>query len=424
MWWLYANPFWNAFAQQFAPFTTQTQSASVQPTPEPANPLLPYYQTLATHGDHAFGVWDRASGFSLFTANWERVTGMSTAACAGQQFIQQLNARDAEVLAGALQSLPTRMDAPMVIDARAINADTSDGERSLAFALWPMSESGLHGSVMVMAKDVDALRRLQQQCYDADHGRNAAEKSRSNFLSNMSHELRTPLNAIMGFSEMMQTKMFGDVGHPTYEEYVKDIHHSGRHLLGKINDLLDIASIDQNQLSLDEQEADIQGLLGDVIEAFSHTAFERSIKIERDIPKEAVVAIIDRPKILCILSHFVSNAIRHSGPGTTLTIACRVHRTQGLILSVRDQGEGITAARLANIVKALQAGETYFAMDSEGIGLGLSLSKELAARHDGALSIDSIRHKGTVVSLVLPPERVVKGLGTGNGRRNIHLAKQ
>jgi signal transduction histidine kinase len=91
---------------------------------------------------------------------------------------------------------------------------------------------------------------------------------------------------------------------------------------------------------------------------------------------------------------------------------------------VRDQGEGITSARLANIVAALQSPETYFAMDSEGIGLGLSLAKELAVRHDGTVSIDSIRGTGTVVSLVLPPERIIRGLGTGNSRRGIHLAKR
>lgn len=424
MWWMVAYPWWNTFANMYAPFGVATPSEQPAAKPEPASPLLPYYQTLATHGDHAFGVWDKGTGFSLFTANWERVTGLNAADCAGQNFLSHMNTRDGELLSGSLQSLPTRLNEPLTVEVRAKNADTSDGEKSLMFALWPMSEAGLHGSVMVMVKDIDALRRLQHQCQHADAERHAAEKSRSNFLSNMSHELRTPLNAIMGFSEIMQTKMFGEVGHPTYEEYVKDIHHSGRHLLGKINDLLDIASIDQNQLSLAEEEIDITALINDVIEAFSHTAFERNLRIERDMPKEAVIALIDRPKILCVLSHFVSNAIRHSGSGTTLTLACRVHRTQGLIISVRDQGEGITAARLANIVKALHSEETYFAMDSEGIGLGLSLSKELAIRHEGSLSIDSIRHKGTVVSLILPPERVIKGMNSGNGRRGIHLAKR
>ena len=419
MWWMFTLPWWNMM---------QAPLASAEPTSAPApemagSPLLPYYQCLATHGDHAFGIWNNGTGFSMFSANWERVTGLATGECAGHGFLAKLMTRDAELIGNALQSIPSRLDMPMMLEARALDASKEDGERSLAFAMWPMSPEGLHGSVMVMAKDVDALRRLQHDFQQMSLHKQAAEKGRSNFLSNMSHELRTPLNAIMGFSEMMKSKMFGDVGHPTYEEYVNDIHGSGQHLLGKINDLLDIASIDQNQLSLDEEEISIDPMLRDVVEAFSHGAFERNIKLLCDIPKESVVAIMDRRKVLCILSHFVSNALRHSAPGTTITIVCRVHRTQGLILSVRDQGEGITSGRLANIVKALQSPETYFAMDSEGIGLGLSLAKELAARHDGVVSIDSIRHTGTVISLVLPPERVVKGLGSGNGRRGIHLAK-
>lgn len=421
MWWMFTLPWWNMMQWQ-----TPNGEAAAAPAaaPQATSSLVPYYQCLATHGDHAFGVWDRGTGFSMFSANWERVTGISTAHCAGHGFLGQLLARDAELIGTALQAMPSRIESPMMLEGRAFDATKEDGERALAFAMWPMSPEGLHGSVMVMAKDVDAMRRLQQDYQQMCMDKHAAEKGRSNFLSNMSHELRTPLNAIMGFAEMMQTKMFGDVGHPTYEEYVKDIHGSGQHLLGKINDLLDIASIDQNQISLDEEEVSIQQMMHDVIEAFSHSAFERNIKLVCDLPKEQVIAAVDRRKITCILSHFVSNALRHSGSDTTITLICRVHRTQGLILSVRDHGEGITSARLANIVRALQSPETYFAMDSEGIGLGLSLSKELAIRHDGAVSIDSIRHKGTVISLVLPPERIVKGLGTGNGRRGLHLAKR
>ncbi len=419
MWWMFALPWWNVMQTQAAPNAERGAASQV-----PASPLLPYYQCLATHGDHAFGVWDRGTGFSLFSANWERVTGLATGDCAGHAMLARLLTRDAELIGNALQSMPTRLDTPMLFEARALDNTKDDGERALAFAIWPMSNEGLHGSVMVMAKDVDAMRRLQQDYNQMSMHKHAAEKGRNSFLSNMSHELRTPLNAIMGFSEMMQSKMFGDVGHPTYEEYINDIHGSGQHLLGKINDLLDIASIDQNQLTLDDEEISLAEIVRDVVEAFSHSAFERNIKIVCDLPKEEIVAIMDRRKVICILSHFINNALRHSGSDTSVTLVCRVHRTQGLIISVRDQGEGIGSARLANIVKALQSPETYFAMDSEGIGLGLSLAKELAARHDGTVSIDSIKHKGTVTSLVLPPERVVKGLGTGNGRRGIHLAKR
>lgn len=426
MWWLLAWNWWNNALQNAAVSTEAKSSSPAQndaASPSNAHPLQAFYQALATHGDHAFGVWDKGTGFSLFSANWERVTGLPTSLCAGHDFMQQLQTRDADMMASALQSLPTRLDSPLILEGRAKDPKASDGERALSFAMWPMSQDGVFTSIMVMVKDVDTLRRLCQSTHQIQAEKALAEKSRAVFLSNMSHELRTPLNAIMGFAEMMDNKTFGDVGHPTYEEYVKDIHFSGRHLLGKINDLLDIASIDQNQITLEEEDVSVQSLIADIVEAFSHTAFERNIKITCDIPKESIIAMMDRRKILCILTHFMSNALRHTASGLEITLSCRVHRTQGLVIAVRDQGEGITSARLSNIVRALQDGQTYFSMDSEGIGLGLSLSKELAVRHDGIISIDSIRHKGTVVSLVLPPERVVKGLGNGSNRRNIHLAK-
>jgi signal transduction histidine kinase len=420
MWWM--MPWWNPFAG----FDTSNAEAVAEAKPaENAAPNVgPYYQTLATQGDHAFGVWTKGSGFSLFSANWDRVVGVTAGQCAGEAFLDRVHPRDAEMLKGALQALPTRISAPQPVDCRILNPEDSSEERVLMLGLWPMNQDGLYDSVMVLAKDVTELRYLLQQYQRADTSRVAAEKGRSAFLSNMSHELRTPLNAIMGFTDVMRHKLFGEVGHPTYEEYVQDIHFSSQHLLGKINDLLDIAAIDQNRMGLDEEEIPLAQLMQDMLEPISHMLFERGIKLVRDLPREQITLLADRRKLICILTHFLSNAIRHCGSEAKITVTCRVQRAQGLILSVRDEGEGITAMKLANIVSALQSKETYFAVDGDGIGLGLSLAKELAARHDGTISLDSIRNKGTVVSLILPPERVLRGYGTPDSRRGLHLAKQ
>ena len=113
---------------------------------------------------------------------------------------------------------------------------------------------------------------------------------------------------------------------------------------------------------------------------------------------------------MCATSHLITNALRHSVEGAQVTVSVRVQADEGVIISVRDAGEGISTGQLAIIRKALTADVAYFNIESGGIGLGLSLTKELAQRHGGRVMIDSVRHKGTVVSIILPVAKVLSGL--------------
>ncbi len=249
---------------------------------------------------------------------------------------------------------------------------------------------------------IEALERLQAELRVAEDGRSA-------FLSAMSHELRTPLNAIMGFAEMMKNGVHGPVGNPTYAEYAMHIHDSGGELLSKVNDLLSIGSMNANEFMLDESVFPLSELLAEAIAVHSHAAFAHGMQIRLDAPKHIEIEA-DRRQLLCALAHFLSNAINHSAEGKEIIITVRLQPDDGLILSVRDQGEGIAPAQLNAIREALQQDASYFTIKGGGIGLGLALARELAARHGGRIMIDSIRHKGTVTALILPKQRVVKGM--------------
>ena len=120
---------------------------------------------------------------------------------------------------------------------------------------------------------------------------------------------------------------------------------------------------------------------------------------------------------MCATSHLITNALRHSADGAEITVSVRVQADDGVILSVRDAGEGIASAQLDVIRNALAAEVAYFNIESGGIGLGLSLAKELASRHGGRVMIDSIRHRGTVVSMILPSSRIVSGMPKPRRRR-------
>src|SRR5690606_39179470 len=126
---------------------------------------------------------------------------------------------------------------------------------------------------------VDLNRKYMKETERAEQ----ANRAKSEFLANMSHELRTPLNAIIGFSEMMQSSIFGALGSPQYEEYVKDIHGAGMHLLNVINDILDMSKIEAGQFSVEREEIDFSPLISETVRVVSLQAGQKEITVDTQI---------------------------------------------------------------------------------------------------------------------------------------------
>lgn len=368
-------------------------------------PLAAYLQRLSVDGEHAFGVWDEEAGFSLFSANFDRITGLSSGECAGHEWIHQIHHTQQyavnEALLGALEG----RDGQCLVQA----ARLQDGAETRWLLMDVKAARGRGQNIMVLFRDLSEQKALEAALKQTESALAVSERSRAAFLSSMSHELRTPLNAIMGFSEMMKSAVFGELGNPTYKEYAKHIHESGNALLGKINDLLDIASMDAGGLQLEESEFHVSGMLNEAIEIHSHHAFARQQKLTLDCP-HSLEMLGDRAKLMCAVSHLITNALRHSGEGAEVTVSLRIQPDEGVIISVRDAGEGISNGQLEMIRQALAADVAYFNIESGGMGLGLALTKELAQRHGGRVMIDSLRHRGTVVSMILPTARVTHGM--------------
>ena len=132
--------------------------------------------------------------------------------------------------------------------------------------------------------------------------------------------------------------------------------------------------------------------------------------IRPNLPSGITLLRADRAKLLCAASHLITNALRHSPDGAVVRICVRLQPGDSLVLSIHDTGEGIASTQLAHIRDALTSESAYLNVESGGIGLGLSLAKELAELHQGRVVLDSIRKKGTVAALVLPIERVTQGI--------------
>lgn len=233
-----------------------------------------------------------------------------------------------------------------------------------------------------------------------------AKKSQERFFANMSHELRTPLNGILNFSSMMEQEMFGDIS-DDYKEMSQDIHSSGRHLLNLVNDILDFSKMDIGQVSIKEEEFEIER---EVIEAVKIVSCERrkdeNIKISYRI--EGVTKIFaDRRMFKQILLNLLSNASKFTDSGE-ITLNILVDDDK-LIIEVRDTGIGIRQEDLSKLVVEFgQVGDGYYRGEKQGSGLGLFLVKKMAELHNGIFEINSVFGQGTVVRVTLSKDRIIE----------------
>ncbi|MEX2248325.1 MAG: ATP-binding protein, partial [Parvibaculum sp.] len=263
-------------------------------------------------------------------------------------------------------------------------------------------------------RDLEASRRkLQEQArqlvdlaekYAVEKTRaETANRSKSEFLANMSHELRTPLNAIIGFSEIMETGLFGELGSPKYKEYATDIHASGAHLLELINDILDMSKIEAGRMTLETQHLPLAEVLEESLRLVSGRADVASVKIV-DALGEMPPVEADKRAVKQVLLNLLSNAIKFTPAGGSIYL--RGSAANGMAtITVEDTGIGIPADALPKIGRPFEQVESHHAKSHKGTGLGLALSRSLVELHGGTLTIASTEGVGTQVSFTLPLAR-------------------
>lgn len=207
---------------------------------------------------------------------------------------------------------------------------------------------------------------------------------------------------MIGFSQIIESEMFGKIENPQYLEYVKHIQESGYDLLSKIEDLLEIASIDAGRMVLDKQEVYLSDILKHVIEAQTHHASPLQVQLAYQPPKSDLLLSVDRVKMQHILGHLINNALKFSPQGATVSVSTQPAADGGLEIIVRDQGIGMPKNKLDAILFALDQEGGWTAKNNKVIGLGLALAKEFVSLHGGNLHLESVPGKGTIVYVRLP----------------------
>jgi signal transduction histidine kinase len=245
-------------------------------------------------------------------------------------------------------------------------------------------------------------RPVDTRLAEAEAGRERAEaeaRAKARFLANMSHELRTPLNAIMGFSDIMRTRLFGELP-PRYEEYAQLIHESGQHLLDLINDVLDVTKIEADKYVLSTETFDVREVANAALRILRQQADDAGLKLRGVLPAEPLMVRADRRAIKQMVLNLVSNALKFTPSGGAVT----VNFSEGagaLDIVVSDTGVGIAPEDLARLGRPFeQAGDADDR--AKGTGLGLSLVRAFARLHGGDMSIESRLGEGTAVTVRLP----------------------
>jgi two-component system cell cycle sensor histidine kinase PleC len=374
----------------------------------------------------AFVLWDAENRLVLCNSNFQELHDLPEAAIApGTPFDQVVGAGRKRVLRTRILS-----EGHPVAGARTLEAQLDDGhwlhisERRTKdggyvsvgtdITAIKLHETKLMNSEQRLMETIANLRSSQytleiQKQHVAELAEKYAEEktraeeanqTKSKFLANMSHELRTPLNAIIGFSEIMESGMFGPLGAERYHEYCRDIRASGLYLLDVINDVLDMSKIEAGRLKLDVEQLNLEPILADAMRVVSARAEDKKLTLVAEIESDMRIRA-DRRALKQIALNLLSNAVKFTPDGGRVVVRGRVVGDYALI-AIQDSGIGIPKEALNKLGRPFEQVESQLTKTQHGSGLGLAIAKSLAKLHGGSMRIRSKLGIGTLVVVRLP----------------------
>ncbi len=242
--------------------------------------------------------------------------------------------------------------------------------------------------------------RLFNEIQEKSRQLEIAGQHKSEFLASMSHELRTPLNAIIGFSEVLLEKMFGEMNEKQ-EEYLKDIHSSGQHLLSLINDILDLAKVEAGRMELNLATFHLPTAIDNALTLIRERALRHGISVSAEVDAQLGELNADERKLKQILLNLLSNAVKFTPEGGKIKVGA--HLLDDMVeIAVTDTGIGIAPEDHAAVFEEFkQVGKDY-TRKAEGTGLGLALTRKFVELHGGTIRVESALGKGSTFTFTLP----------------------
>ena len=266
------------------------------------------------------------------------------------------------------------------------------------------AESELRAGRDALAEAFDRLQSLNTELREAKIAAESANHAKSAFLANISHELRTPLTSIIGFAEIIRDQSREAGGNPLHAEYADDILNSGKQLKGQVNDIIDIVKIESGKMGILPIPMAVAQMVRSALWQIRDDAAQRGITLETRLPEDELEIWADERTARQVLSNLLSNALKFTAEGGTVTVSAAAAPNGGIEISVADTGAGIPAERLADLMRPFEQVNTRYSRSAGCTGLGLSLVRGLVELHGGRIDIRSTLNVGTTVTVYFPPQ--------------------
>jgi signal transduction histidine kinase/HAMP domain-containing protein len=316
----------------------------------------------------------------------------------GMSFADAFRRVDDWVIGSAMPSAPDPVG-----DRAGAELLRSGGEFCLSDGRWlRVSRSATRdGGFFLLISDISDIKEREQRLDESRRQAEAASEAKTAFLAAMSHELRTPLNAVIGFSEILSDQLFGELGNPRYREYAASIQRSGKHLLGIINNVLDLSKHQAGKLELTIEPLDLVEIVENCATMMRDQCARAQLTMTTRVP-EALALHGDVGKLQQMLLNLLSNAVKFTNPGGSIAITAEAGAGGSARLQVIDNGIGMSADDIPTALAVFGQVDSRLARRYDGTGLGLPLAKMIAELHRGEIAIDSTPGIGTTVTVRLP----------------------
>lgn len=262
------------------------------------------------------------------------------------------------------------------------------------------SKQALRATISDLEKSRAQLTVLADKFAEEKRRAEEANRAKSEFLANMSHELRTPLNAIIGFSEIMETEMFGEIGDTRYKGYIEDIHTSGRSLLELIDDILDLSRLETGKFDIEPETVDTQDIIEDCQRIITPRIEEANLSLHIDFDSLPEI-FADKRAMKQVLMNILSNSVKFTPAGGNVWVRGDTTDDETSII-IQDDGIGIARENLSRLKNPFVQIEDQHARKYTGSGLGLAICNSVLEMHSGSLRLESSLGEGTTVFVTLP----------------------
>ncbi len=342
---------------------------------------------------------DSAGGISEWNRAMAELTGLTKSKAAASDFDELCGALcadldDSATVKNAIQEVWSSES-----ESAEFLVDIGSPPRTLVFHVTPRTEvDGSRGAVLVGHDMTERLEAEEIRGENLALARSARLKDE--FLAGMSHELRTPLNAIIGLSSVLGRRTFGDLT-DKQSEYIDQIGASGQHLLGLINDVLDLAKLDAEKVELDIETCDMRSVIAEAIDLVRPLAGRRGVAIADAPTGPPCVGTVDRRRVRQILVNLASNAAKFTERGGRMGVELE-ERSDSVAITVWDTGVGIDSDKQQLLFEPFLQVDGSLSREQEGTGLGLAIAAKLVALHGGSIMVESRPGRGSRFTVVLP----------------------